>query len=505
MRKINIFLSHLATEKQVAEQIKIGIEKVFGSQLEIFFSSEPGAIEGGKNWKQVIQDEIKRSHLVLVLSSEKSVHAEWIIYEVGMAASLHKPVIPICHTGMDSKNLPEHLKHFQAIQWEEAFSHEILYRNLLSTIEPRLFESKSNNTQKTAFAGTFFDRNSQWTLSYIGEDQSDHLYALQDSLQREPSESGDGKRFLSGFGYWGIGPTIAWKQAVEDPLYIFMKKAIESFHARWANIRGSAQGEFSYVSLGIGTGEKDSVILEDLLARGDHSVFFPVDMSAEMLRLGIKRTLERINLPRSRSLLIFPIQIDFSSSDNLCELKSIIKDAAKDTPLLVSILGNTISNFDNDTEVLESIASILDNDDYLLVEVAWTKNVDNETARMAADEYKKSPRFQEWVSRCLLHNTNLPAEAKDIEFIPAVEGKRAVVIKPVYRNHTSQQLNIKLASGATVQFQDRETIRLQIIRKYSDAGISALIDGAGLMKVDSYTWPPNSTAFGISLLLLKKR
>ncbi|MBE9104167.1 hypothetical protein IQ229_04195, partial [Nostoc cf. edaphicum LEGE 07299] len=75
-----------------------------------------------------------------------------------------------------------------------------------------------------------------WTLCFIGEDQSSKLAELTQELRGEFSATGDGKEILSGFSYWGIGPTIAWDHACNDRFYLVMKESIESFRYRWHQI-----------------------------------------------------------------------------------------------------------------------------------------------------------------------------------------------------------------------------------------------------------------------------
>lgn len=105
-----------------------------------------------------------------------------------------------------------------------------------------------------------------WTLCFVGENQSKKLAALTQDLRRGFSTTGDEKRVVSGFSYWGIGPTIAWAYACTDPLYVVMKESIESFRYRWQQIQSNLDaGKHHYVSLGVGTGEKDRDILSSLL------------------------------------------------------------------------------------------------------------------------------------------------------------------------------------------------------------------------------------------------
>ncbi|OYD93883.1 hypothetical protein CDG76_18110 [Nostoc sp. 'Peltigera membranacea cyanobiont' 210A] len=69
----------------------------------------------------------------------------------------------------------------------------------------------------------------EWTLCFIGEDKSSKLAELTQELRGKFSTTGDGKEIVSGFSYWGIGPTIAWDRACNDRFYLVMKESIESF------------------------------------------------------------------------------------------------------------------------------------------------------------------------------------------------------------------------------------------------------------------------------------
>src|SRR5215469_278120 len=100
-----------------------------------------------------------------------------------------------------------------------------------------------------------------WTLCLVGEDQSKKLATLTNNLRGKVSTTGDGKKISSGFSYWGIGPTLAWMLACNDPFYMVMKESIETFPDRFVQILRHIQENYHYVSLGVGTGQKDREIL----------------------------------------------------------------------------------------------------------------------------------------------------------------------------------------------------------------------------------------------------
>src|SRR4051812_38008473 len=72
-----------------------------------------------------------------------------------------------------------------------------------------------------------------WNLCIVGEDQLFKLATLLNSLNADASETGDGKKIESGFSYWGLIPTLKWKEACEDPLYHVMREGIKNFHVVW--------------------------------------------------------------------------------------------------------------------------------------------------------------------------------------------------------------------------------------------------------------------------------
>jgi hypothetical protein len=158
------------------------------------------------------------------------------------------------------------------------------------------------------------DDDFAWSLLLVGEDQTDKLATLTGDLRGPFSTSGDGKQITSGFSYWGIGPTIAWANATNDPFYLVMKAGTESFLRHWRKLRPHVEnGGFHLVSLGVGTGVKDRTILSDLRRQNREMYYIPVDMSSEMLRMG---TLEPVRGAR----FLLPVQLDFSIADNVDEL-----------------------------------------------------------------------------------------------------------------------------------------------------------------------------------------
>jgi hypothetical protein len=176
------------------------------------------------------------------------------------------------------------------------------------------------------------DDDFAWTMVLVGEDQTDKLATLTGDLRGPYSRTGDGKQITSGFSYWGIGPTIAWANATNDPFYLVMKAGAESFLRHWRRIRPHVdKGGFHFVSLGVGTGVKDRTILADLYQQNPGMFYIPVDMSSEMLRMGSQEPVRGVGFPMAQ---VLPLQIDFSIDHNVKEVGQLLSRLVGDEPIL---------------------------------------------------------------------------------------------------------------------------------------------------------------------------
>ncbi|GAA2800543.1 L-histidine N(alpha)-methyltransferase [Kribbella solani] len=347
------------------------------------------------------------------------------------------------------------------------------------------------------------DDDFAWSLLLVGEDQTDKLVTLTSDLRGPFSTSGNGKQITSGFSYWGIGPTIAWANATNDPFYLVMKAGTESFLRHWRKIRPHVEkGGFHLVSLGVGTGVKDRTILTDLRRHNRDMYYIPVDMSSEMLRMGPLEPVQA-GFPRSQ---VLPVQLDFSIADNMDELGEMLARLVGAEPLLFTLTGNTLANFDNDEELLGTLTRVLRPQDRLLLEVASTTRLDQETADAAADEYHQTRAFAEFVTSTLRYNTDLKISNDLVKFVGEVEDDDALLVKILWQNDTGEEVRMELPDHTEVVLPIGDTIRLYTTRKYSADRLKRLTEACKLTPVEAiqsqfrYTRRPNP--FGLELLLL---
>lgn len=342
-----------------------------------------------------------------------------------------------------------------------------------------------------------------WTLCLIGEDQSNKLAELTQGLRGEFSTTGDGKKILSGFAYWSVGSAIAWDHACKDNFYFVMKESIKFFNSQWQQIHANniKDKKYHYVSLGVGTGEKDQHILSILLNTNPDLLYFPIDMSSEMLRFGVQKATERLQLKND----VITIQIDFSIERNIGHLRELFDQIPNDNPVLFSLLGNTLANFQQDTELLQLLSKLMRPKDRLLIEVATTEDLNEEAAQTAAKEYATTRLFKEFVTSALFQNTDLNIDLNSILFQGSIETNKAILIKVLYPNSTGKKIDVMLPDRSVMNFEPQDTIRLLLTRKYTSDGIKKSISDSNLIIVDRLHTPfevRSQSRFGIDLILL---
>ncbi len=343
-----------------------------------------------------------------------------------------------------------------------------------------------------------------WVLGLIGEDQAGKLTTLTADLRRRLSANGDGKRIASGFSYLGAESAIAWANACRDYLYPVMKESIESFDRRWSSIRSQLDQPYHYVSLGPGDGRKDSVILHDMKVANPGVCYVAVDMSAEMLRLGVQDVIRQIKLPRSR---ILPVQLDFSVTTNIVELRQLLRNMFGEAPVLFSLLGNTMANFEDDTGLLTMLAGmLLRPQDRFLVEVATTPQLDDELVQQVCEEYGRSRTFREFTTSTLMHYTDLQIDMDNVVLRGSIEKDRSILVRIIYQNKTGRDIRVTLPDRTTVVFPNGDTIRLLLTRKYAPESLDSVLLDYGMRKLGNSQVSfsnASGSGFGMELMLLQ--
>ena len=342
-----------------------------------------------------------------------------------------------------------------------------------------------------------------WSVTLVGEDQSDKLATLAQHLDDGHSTTGDGKRVPSGYAYWGIGPTIAWFNASNDPTYMVIKVGTEMFRRQWRSISPLVTDECVHlVSLGVGTGAKDSMFLETMRRANPSMLYVPIDMSAEMLRTGSRTAVREAHFPLDR---VLGLQIDLSLDGNLEELKLFLDRLVGDESILYSLVGNTVANFDDDGEFLNGIARVLRPQDRMLVEFATTEDLSQESVHAAEAEYRQTRGFVEFVASAVRYNTDLKIDLDQVRFAGSVADE-SILLKVYWQNVGGEAIRMLIPGSRPIHLEPQDTIRLYTTRKYTTERIDQLVAGAGLrtthMQRERFRHTQRQNPFGLELRLV---
>lgn len=343
-----------------------------------------------------------------------------------------------------------------------------------------------------------------WIFALIGENE---IIKLKEMLSYLSGTIDGEKKIVSGFSYWGIIPTHEWILACKDQFYI-MRPSIEDFPNRWANIYNSIEEiTYNYVSLGVGDGEKDVSILADLVIKNAKVKYFPVDMSPEMLYYGTKIAIDRV--PNLKKTQILPLQVDFSHPKKLHEIRSML-DILTEGPTIFALLGNTLANFDSDQDLLRNLSNILNKGDSLLLEVARTKNINEDSKRIAKHEYSQNA-FKKFALSSLVQSINIDLHDDWIEIEMNEEPitdkdsrKKALKISVWYKNK-GQNADVRFLDMETISFPAGDKIRLYLSRKYTSDGLNYLLDYSNLeILTNDSEYKSSDGNLGNEVILLRK-
>jgi len=105
MKKLQVFISHVSGEAELASLLKIHIETDFIGLFEVFVSSDGTSIVVGDKWLDTVKCKLRSADFYIVLCSQDSVDRQWINIEIGAALARDKRIIPVCHTDLTREQL----------------------------------------------------------------------------------------------------------------------------------------------------------------------------------------------------------------------------------------------------------------------------------------------------------------------------------------------------------------------------------------------------------------
>jgi uncharacterized SAM-dependent methyltransferase len=343
----------------------------------------------------------------------------------------------------------------------------------------------------------------RWSLNLEGQDPRRFLHELVRNL-KGTGPDGSGKKIANRHRYVGLGPSLAWISVSKDPTYPIMYDSIEAFLRLWDGCR-SALGstKYHYVSLGIGTGEKDRQVLDRLLLEHSDIYYVPVDISGHMLRLGAVETVRR--MPGR----VLPIEMDFEEYSAVDALRKLLDDLVGDEPILFSLLGNSLANIEDEAEFLTLLSGLVRPQDLFALEVAITSRLDPEAARAAAEERYGSRAYNEFATAALGMYTDLTIDNNWLKFVGTIEEGHALRVEGYYVNRSGDTIPLMLPNRESVPYHRDELIQVLLGRKFTPEGLRRMLFNSGYKDVafeQDFSQPlsmdrARSAVFGQALLI----
>ena len=79
-------------------------------------SSDLESITAGASWLNSLEQALREASILLCLCSRASLNRPWVNFEVGAAWIKSIPIVPVCHSGLHSRELPIPFRVLQAVE-----------------------------------------------------------------------------------------------------------------------------------------------------------------------------------------------------------------------------------------------------------------------------------------------------------------------------------------------------------------------------------------------------
>jgi len=136
-KKPIVFISHITEEKELAFNFKELIESSFLGMFDVFVSSDEHSIALGQKWLDKISNSLHECVIEIILCSPKSILRPWINFEAGAGWIRNIPVIPLCHSGLELRDLPMPLNLLQAAKISEIPSLKSIFPALAQALNAK--------------------------------------------------------------------------------------------------------------------------------------------------------------------------------------------------------------------------------------------------------------------------------------------------------------------------------------------------------------------------------
>lgn len=297
-----------------------------------------------------------------------------------------------------------------------------------------------------------------------------HINQNQEKMEIDFLECLRSRVIPSRFSYWGKDETWGWLKVCQSERYNVFRKGFNFLKNELPDIISfikTKEKKINFISMGIGNGLKDAIIINEL-SRNIKVSYFPIDISLDMLDAGM------INIAESK-MDITAFVSDFS---DFLEMTKRIRDK-NNAPLLISILGNTLGNF-GQVEILNSIKRGMNKNDYLLMEITMRKEsgskIHGEDLTDIIESYNNED-FKDFAFTPLKKSGFAREDGiVEVEYGPNQFYPKLSSIELWFRLLKDKVVNY---AGNELVFKKDERIKLYVSHKYTQDNIRELLDGNG--------------------------
>lgn len=117
-RRPNVFLSHAASDEEIALLLKAEIERRLPG-VKVFCSSDPTDLTPGTRWSAEIQKALRESSILMFIASARGLQRPWVWFECGTFWFSERKIVPVCLGEVRKNNLHPPLWELQAVNGDE--------------------------------------------------------------------------------------------------------------------------------------------------------------------------------------------------------------------------------------------------------------------------------------------------------------------------------------------------------------------------------------------------
>ena len=152
---VDVFLSHFAEERSIAECLQDYLRLAFGEDLNVFRSSDEGSISTGDDQYQALISALSEAKVYIIFVSKYSATRPWLNFETGFGKGRDVALFPVLVRGASSSDVPSPLSQMQ------------LRPLTLASVVEEIIAEIANRTGRTVIA-----QNTNWFLAELRKKES---------------------------------------------------------------------------------------------------------------------------------------------------------------------------------------------------------------------------------------------------------------------------------------------------------------------------------------------